>query len=70
MILTKYIAFSAFVIGFASMVVERVTDSQSVWWPLLILTGGVFFLMFFYHFFVYCACSAAEKFNLIEKKND
>lgn len=70
MLFVKYITVSAFVVGFASMIVERVTDGQSIWWPLLILSGGVFFLMFFYHFFVYCACSAAERFNLIEKKND
>jgi hypothetical protein len=70
MLLTKYIAFSAFVVGFASLVVEKVTAGQALWWPFLILTGSVLLMLFFYHFFIYCACSAAEKFNLIEKKND
>jgi hypothetical protein len=70
MLFTKYIAFSTFVIGFASLVVEKVTDGQSLWWPFLLLSGSVLFALFFYHFFIYCACSAAERFNLIEKKND
>jgi hypothetical protein len=70
MLLTKYIVFSTFVVGFASLVVEKVTEGQSLWWPFVLLSGSVLFMLFIYHFFIYCACNAAERFNLIEKKND
>jgi hypothetical protein len=70
MLLTKYIAFSTFVVGFASLVIEKVTDGHALWWPFVVLSGSVLFMLFIYHFFIYCACNAAERFNLIEKKND
>jgi hypothetical protein len=60
----KYLVPLIAIVGFASIVINKITEKD----PLIIFTflfSGSFFCLIFYYFFIYCTCKLADRFNVL-----
>lgn len=60
----KYLLPLIAVVGFASIVITKITEKD----PFIIfafLFSGSFFCLVFYYFFIYCTCKLADRFNVL-----
>ncbi len=59
----KYILPIFAIVGFASVVITKITEKDP-YIVFFILLSSSFIFLFFYYFFIFCTCKIAEKYMI------